>query len=337
MELIPTYLIIAELPRLVFSLVLVIAFVAVNGLMLVYMERKVAGHMQCRLGPMEVGPHGLLQTLVDGIKLMGKEIIHPRGVDIVLFRFAPILSLAPAIGVFAVIPFSDRLVARDLNVSLLVVFAYASLAVLSIVLAGWSSNNKYGLIGAMRSVSQQVAYEIPMLISVITIVLLSHTTQLTGIVHAQKSLPFVFYPMGLVAFLIFFISSIAETNRAPFDLVEGESELTAGFHTEYSGMGFGVFFLAEYANMVVGAALATILFLGGWNGPTFGIKGAMEGIFPGVLYFLIKVYFLIFVVMWIRWTYPRLRFDQLLNLSWKILLPFSLVNLVVTAVVTKLF
>ncbi len=336
MEQIPTSLIIAELPRLGLSLILAIAFVALNGLLLVYMERKVAADLQRRLGPMEVGPHGLLQTLVDGVKLMGKQIINPAGVDVPLFRLAPILSLAPAVAVFAVVPFSDKLVARDLNVGLLFIFAYASIGVLAIVLAGWSSNNKYGLIGAVRAVSQQVAYEIPMLISVLAVVLMSHTTQLTGIVHAQKGLPFIVYPWGLAGFLIFFICSLAETNRAPFDLVEGESELTAGFHTEYSGMGFGLFFLAEYANMVVGAALATILFLGGWNGPTFGVTGALSGIFPGVLYFLIKVYILIFVVMWIRWTYPRLRFDQLLNFSWKVLLPFSLVNLIITAVVTKL-
>lgn len=334
MEQITTSMLINELPRLILSLVLVIAFVALNALMLVYMERKVAGHMQKRLGPMVVGPHGLLQTLVDGIKLMGKQIISPEEVDLPLFRMAPILALVPAIAVFAVIPFSEKLVARDLNAGLLVVFAYASLSVLAILAAGWGSNNKYGLIGAVRSVAQQVAYEIPMLVSVLAVVLLSHTTQLTGIVNAQKGMWNIVYQP--VAFLIFFICSVAETNRAPFDLVEGESELTAGFHTEYSGMGFGVFFLAEYANMVVGAAIATVLFLGGWNGPTFGIGGALSGIFPGVLWFLIKVYILIFIVMWIRWTYPRVRFDQLLNFSWKVLLPFSLANLIITAVVTKL-
>lgn len=333
MEQIPTELILGELPRLVLSLVLAIAFVAVNGLMLVYMERKVAAHLQLRPGPMEVGPHGILQTLVDGVKLMGKQILNPRGVDVPLFRLAPILSLAPAAAVFVVIPFSDKLVARELDVSLLFVFAYASLSVLSIVMAGWGSNNKYGIIGAARAVSQQVAYEIPMLLSVLSIVLMSHTAQLTGIVHAQKGLWNIVYQP--VAFLIFFIASIAETNRAPFDLVEGESELTAGFHTEYSGMGFGLFFLAEYANMVVGASLVTILFLGGWSGPTFS-AGALTGIFPGVLWFLIKVYLLIFIVMWIRWTYPRVRFDQLLNFSWKVLIPFSLLNLIITAVVTKL-
>ncbi|MFH1075866.1 MAG: NADH-quinone oxidoreductase subunit NuoH [Pseudomonadota bacterium] len=331
MEQIPVSAFIYEFIRLLLSFVLVVGFVAVNGLMLVYMERKVAGRLQCRMGPMEVGPYGILQTIVDGIKLMSKQIITPEGADVPLFWLAPIMALAPAVAVFVVMPFSETLVALDINVGVLIVFAYASLGVLSILLAGWGSFNKYSLIGASRAVAQQVAYEIPMLISVISIILMSHTTQLTGIVHAQKGLWFIFYQP--VAFLIFFICSLAETNRAPFDLVEGESELTAGFHTEYSGMGFGLFFLGEYANMVVGASMATILFLGGWNGPTFGMAG---GIFPGVLYFLIKVYILIFIVMWIRWTYPRLRFDQLLNFNWKILMPFSLVNLIITALVTKL-
>ncbi|MCK5322677.1 MAG: NADH-quinone oxidoreductase subunit NuoH, partial [Desulfobulbaceae bacterium] len=304
-------------------------FIALNGMMLVYMERKVAGHMQRRLGPMEVGPHGILQTLVDGIKLIGKQYIPPYKIDRPLYLLAPVICFVPVVLAFITLPFSEKLQVRDLNVGLLVIFALGSMTVLSLFMAGWSSNNKYSLIGAFRSVSQSLAYEIPMLLSVLSIVLMTNTLSLREIVEAQSPIPhIVFQP---VAFLIFFICCVAETNRAPFDLPEAESELTAGFHTEYSGMGFALFFLAEYTNIVVVCATTTVLFLGGWKGIPLPFMQ-----YTGVVWFLIKLYLLVFVMMWFRWTYPRVRIDQLLNLSWKVLTPLALINLVVTAVVLKI-
>ncbi|MCK5544013.1 MAG: NADH-quinone oxidoreductase subunit NuoH [Desulfobulbaceae bacterium] len=317
------------LPRLALSILMVLGFIALNGMMLVYMERKVAGHMQRRLGPMEVGPHGILQTLVDGIKLIGKQYIPPYKIDRPLYLLAPVICFVPVVLAFITLPFSEKLQVRDLNVGLLVIFALGSMTVLSLFMAGWSSNNKYSLIGAFRSVSQSLAYEIPMLLSVLSIVLMTNTLSLREIVEAQSPIPhIVFQP---VAFLIFFICCVAETNRAPFDLPEAESELTAGFHTEYSGMGFALFFLAEYTNIVVVCATTTVLFLGGWKGIPLPFMQ-----YTGVVWFLIKLYLLVFVMMWFRWTYPRVRIDQLLNLSWKVLTPLALINLVVTAVVLKI-
>lgn len=285
--------------------------------------------MQRRLGPMEVGPHGILQTLVDGIKLIGKQYIPPYKIDRPLYLLAPVICFVPVVLAFITLPFSEKLQVRDLNVGLLVIFALGSMTVLSLFMAGWSSNNKYSLIGAFRSVSQSLAYEIPMLLSVLSIVLMTNTLSLREIVEAQSPIPhIVFQP---VAFLIFFICCVAETNRAPFDLPEAESELTAGFHTEYSGMGFALFFLAEYTNIVVVCATTTVLFLGGWKGIPLPFMQ-----YTGVVWFLIKLYLLVFVMMWFRWTYPRVRIDQLLNLSWKVLTPLALINLVVTAVVLKI-
>lgn len=320
---------ISELPRLGLSIVLVLGFVSLNGLMLVYMERKIAGHMQRRPGPMEVGPHGILQTIVDGIKLVSKQYIPPFRIDRPLYLLAPILCFVPAVLAYIPVPFSEKFQVRDINVGLLIIFALGSVTVLSLFMAGWGSNNKYSLIGAFRSVSQSLAYEIPMLLSVLSIVLMANTLSLREIVEAQSPIPYIIFQP--VAFLIFFICGVAETNRSPFDLPEAESELTAGFHTEYSGMGFGLFFLAEYANMVIVCTMATVLFLGGWRGIPLPF---ME--YTGVVWFLIKLYLLIFVMMWFRWTYPRVRIDQLLNLSWKLLTPLALINLIVTAVVLKL-
>ncbi len=321
-----------EILRIGVSIVLVLGFVVFNVLILVYVERKVAGHMQRRPGPMEVGPHGILQTLVDGLKLMGKQFLIPREADKPLYIFAPILAFAPAVAAFIVIPFSEKLQARDINVGLLLLVALASLNVLAILMAGWSSNNKYSLLGAARSVAQNVAYEVPMLLVLLSIILMTNSLRMGDIVKYQGTYPWqwniLYQPF---AFLIYFICSVAEANRNPFDLPEAESELTAGFHTEYSGMGFGLFFLGEYANMVVLCSIATVLFLGGWNGPT------LPGMpISGAIWFLIKLYPLLFVMMWFRWTFPRTRFDQLLNFSWKILVPFSILNLIVTAVVLKI-
>ncbi len=324
-----------EILRLLAFLAGLIIFAALNAAYLVWLERKVCGHIQRRIGPKEVGPFGLLQPLADGIKLMTKQVLVPPQVDPVLFRLAPALVLIPAIMSFVVIPFSANLVAREINIGLLLVFAFASVNVLGLLLGGWGSANKYAVISAARCVSQNVAYEIPMLITVITMVMITGTMNLNEIVLQQPDISqwyvfrFTASPLMPVAFLVFFICSLAETNRAPFDLGEAESELIAGFHTEYSGMGFGLFFMGEYANIVIGASLATVLFLGGWQSPVSFIPG-------GWWWFLAKVYFLIFTIMWIRWTYPRTTLWGLLNLSWKVLIPISLLNLLVTGGMLKL-
>ncbi|HQP51815.1 MAG TPA: NADH-quinone oxidoreductase subunit H, partial [Syntrophorhabdaceae bacterium] len=237
---------------------------------------------------------------------------------------APTLIFLPVLVSFVVIPFDAYLQVKDINVGILVILAFSSLSVLSILIAGWGSNNKYSLIGSIRSVAQNIAYEIPLLLSLLPIIIIAQSFSLRDIVEAQKGLWFVVYQP--FAFLIFFTASVAETNRTPFDLPEAESELVAGFHTEYSGMRFALFFLAEYTNIFIVSAIATTFFLGGYNGP----------ILPGIIWFFIKTYFLVFVILWMRWTFPRVRFDQLLNLSWKILIPVALVNLIVTGGILKL-
>jgi NADH-quinone oxidoreductase subunit H len=305
------------------GLLIIAAIVPLNVAFLVLVERKVAGHIQLRPGPMEVGPHGILQTLIDAVKLLGKEMVTPQSTDKLIFFLAPIIVVAPAFVGFVPIPFSPMMQVKDVNVGILLIFAFSSISVISILMAGWSSNNKYSLIGAVRSVAQNVAYEIPLLLATMSVIIMTNTFKMGEIVQAQSSVWFIFYQP--IAAIIFFIATTAETNRAPFDLVEAESELVSGFHTEYTGMRFSLFFLAEYTNMVIAAAMFTVLFLGGWHGP----------LFPGMIWFLIKTYFLIFVVMWARWTYPRIRFDQLMNFAWKVLIPFSLVNLLLTAIVLK--
>ncbi|MCK5226972.1 MAG: NADH-quinone oxidoreductase subunit NuoH [Desulfobulbaceae bacterium] len=320
---------------LLVSLVAVIAFAALNAAYLVWVERKGAGHIQRRIGPKEVGPFGLLQPLADGAKLMSKQLLVPKGVDPVLFKVAPILVLVPAIMSFVTIPFSETLVGRDINLGLLMIFAFASVNVLGILIGGWGSRNKYAVISAVRAVSQNIAYEVPMLVIVLSIVMVSHTLNLNEIVRQQAGFFWHWNIFRLdlsllmpVSFLVFFVCMLAETNRAPFDMAEAESELIAGAFTEYSGMGFGVFFMGEYANIVIGCALAVILFLGGWQCP-FGVAS-------GWWWFLIKLYALIWSVVWIRWTYPRTQFYGLLNLSWKILIPIAFVNLILTSAQMKL-
>ena len=318
----------AEWLRLIVGLVIVLGFSQLNALFLVWLERKVAGHIQLRLGPMEVGPHGLLQTIIDGIKLVGKELITPRAADWKLFALAPILVFMPVLVAFLVLPFDKNLIIRDMNVGILLIFAFSTFSVLAILAGGWASNNKYALLGAIRSVAQNIAYEIPLLLAVMSVVLMTQSFRFSEIVGAQGRFWFVF--LQPVAAIIFLICATAETNRAPFDIPEAESELIAGFHTEYSGMRFGLFFLAEYTNMFIVSAVATSLFFGGWHGPL----GYQFGI-PGIVWFLAKTYVLIFVIMWVRWTFPRVRFDQLMNFSWKVMIPLSLANLVVTAAVLK--
>ncbi len=313
-----------DLGRMLAGLIGVIALVSVNALFLIWMERKVAAHMQLRPGPMEVGWHGAIQTIADALKLMGKELITPAEVDRSVYLLAPIVVFLPVLLSFLVIPFSQTLVIRDMNVGVLLILAFAALTVLAILMAGWASNNKYAVFGSIRSVAQNVAYEIPLLITVMSPILMVGSYRLTDIVAAQEK--FWFIVSQPLAFILYITCATAETNRAPFDLPEAESELVAGFHTEYSGMRFGLFFLAEYTNMFIVAALATIFFLGGWRGP----------VLPGWVWFLLKVYAIIFLIMWFRWTFPRVRFDQLITFAWKILIPLAFANLLLTALVMKL-
>lgn len=315
--------------RLIAGLVLVLAFSQLNALFLVWLERKVAGHIQLRPGPMEVGPHGLLQTIMDGIKLVGKELILPLKADRKLFFIAPVLVFMPVLVGFLVLPFGPNLIIHDMNVGVLLIFAFSTFTVLAILAGGWASNNKYALLGAIRAVAQNVAYEIPLLLAVMSVVIMVNSLSFSEIVNAQHRVWFIF--LQPIAGIIYLISATAETNRAPFDIPEAESELVAGFHTEYSGMGFGLFFLAEYTNMFIVSAVATSLFFGGWQGP-FGISFHI----PGIFWFLFKTYVLIFVIMWVRWTFPRVRFDQLMNFSWKVMIPISLANLLVTALLVKI-
>jgi len=330
-----TNILTAEPFRLVFALVAIMAFVGLNAAYLVWVERKGAARFQRRPGPNEVGPAGLLQPIADAVKLLSKQLIVPAGVDRTLFRLAPLAVMAPALAGLAVIPFGETLAARNINLGLLMIFAFGSINVMALMVGGWSSRNKYAIISAARVVSQNVAYEIPMLLVVITMIMVTGTMNLSEIVTQQAGgfwhwnlFKVWVNPLMPVTFLIFFICMLAETNRAPFDMAEAESELVAGAYTEYSGMGFGVFFMAEYANILLGCSLATVLFLGGWQSPI--------GILPGVFWFLVKMYFLVFTVVWIRWTFPRTQFYGLLNLSWKILIPVSLVTLVLSSAMMKL-
>jgi NADH-quinone oxidoreductase subunit H len=314
----------SEGARMIVGLIGVIALVSVNALFLIWMERKVSAHMQLRPGPMEVGYHGAIQTVADAIKLMGKELITPEEVDKPIYWLAPIVIFLPVLLSFLVIPFSSTWIIKDLNVGIVLILGFSTLAVLAILMAGWSSNNKYAVFGAIRSVAQNVAYEIPLLVTVMSIILMVGSFKLSDIVAAQSRTWFV--AVQPLAFILYIICATAETNRAPFDIPEAESELVAGFHTEYTGMRFALFFLAEYTNMFIVSAVATVLFLGGWHGP----------ILPGVIWFLLKVYAVIFVLMWFRWTFPRVRFDQLVTFAWKILIPLAFVNLLITAFVLKL-
>ncbi len=322
--------------RLLLSLVAIMAFVGVNAMYLVLAERKGAGRFQRRPGPNEAGYGGWLQPVADVAKLLSKQLLVPPGTDTILFRLAPLIVLAPAMMCLAVVPFSATLVARDVNFGLLMVFSFGSINVLAIMLSGWSSRNKYAIISAARVVSQNVAYEIPMLLVAITLLMMTGTMNLNEIVRQQAGgfwhwnlFKVWVNPLMPVTFVIFFICMLAETNRAPFDMAEAESELVAGAFTEYAGMGFGVFFMAEYANIVLGCSLATVLFLGGWQSPI--------GLFPGVVWFLLKMYALVFTVIWVRWTFPRTQFYGLLNLSWKILIPISLFTLLLSSAMLKLF
>ena len=311
-----------------------LALFAVAGLYLVLLERKVAAWFQLRLGPNRVGPGGIFQTMADALKLVSKELTSTDRVDKFLYNLAPyfvIVSSLIAIGVF---PFSKQFQAFDINIGLFFLISVSSIGVIGILLGGWASNNKFALIGAMRSGLQTISYELSVGMSILTMVLLTGTLQLSEIIEVQRTGGWLIlqgHIPAAIAFMIFMIAGTAETNRAPFDLVEAESELGAGFHTEYSGMKFAYFFLAEFINMFIIASIAVVLFFGGWLSP-FGITDEIVW-FPESLWFLIKVLIIIFLMMWFRWTFPRLRVDQLLTLEWKYLLPINLVNIVIMAIV----
>ncbi|KRT70308.1 MAG: NADH-quinone oxidoreductase subunit H, NADH dehydrogenase I, chain H, NDH-1, chain H [candidate division NC10 bacterium CSP1-5] len=316
----------------VLKIALVMGLVLLAVAYLTWLERKVIGDIQVRYGPSRVGRFGLLQPIADGIKLMFKEDIVPANADRLIFCLAPAISIIPALIVFAVIPFGPSFVITDVNVGLLYVFAVTSLGVYGIVLAGWASNSKYALLGGLRSSAQMVSYELSLGLSVVGVVMMAGSLSLVDIVEAQKGSWYGILPRWNVipqflGFVIFLVSSNAELNRAPFDLPEAETELVAGFHTEYSSMKFALFFMAEYANMIGASAMATTLFLGGWQGP----------LLPPVFWFVLKVFCFLFLFMWLRATVPRFRYDQLMGFGWKVLLPLALVNVMFTAAALLMF
>lgn len=318
--------------------VLAIALFAVLGLVLVIMERKVAAWIQIRLGPNRVGPLGLLQSTADTVKLIMKEGLTPDGADKFLFNLAPFIVMMVAMLVLAPIGFAKGFHIWDINIGVLYVSAISSVSVIGILMAGWASNNKYSLLGAMRSGAQMVSYELSVGLSILSIIVLTGSLSLNDIVLSQQNGWWLFkaHIPAIVSFVIFIIAVTAETNRAPFDLSEAESELTAGFHTEYSGMKFALFFLAEYINIFIVCAIGATLFLGGWMPFHIGHWDTFNHIMdyiPSFFWFFGKTFFLIFLIMWFRWTFPRLRVDQLLNLEWKYLLPISMVNLVLMTLV----
>jgi len=322
-----------DLAVMAFAAAAVLGVLLLAALFLVWWERKISAHIQDRLGPMRTGPHGLLQTLIDALKLIQKEDIVPASADKKIYFWAPVLAFVAAYMAYIVIPFGKGLIARDLNVGILYIIAITTFTVISLLMAGWGSNNKYALLGGMRSAAQVISYEVPLTISVLGAVMLAGTMSMNGIVEAQGPYFWKWYWLPqILGFGIYFIAATAEVNRTPFDLPEAEQELVAGFNVEYSGMKFAMFFLAEFVNMFTVSAIATTLFLGGWQPPIPGLV-----FIPSWVWFLGKTLFLVFILMWFRWTYPRLRVDQLMGFAWKFLLPLSFVNLFLTGLGVYLF
>jgi NADH-quinone oxidoreductase subunit H len=300
--------------------IIVLGFIAASAMFLIWWERKVSAHIQSRYGPMRVGWHGVLQSVADAVKLLLKENIIPAEADKLVWWLAPFIAIVPPVMAFVVLPFGKNLIVKDLNVGVLYLMALSSVSVIGIFMAGWGSNNKYSLIGGMRSAAQIISYELPLIISMIIVAMQAGSLSMQKIVLAQAGCWNILHPNMAMAFIVYIIAATAEINRVPFDIPEAESELVAGFHTEYSGMKFAMFFIGEYTNLFIISAIAATLFFGGWQGP----------ILPGVVWFLIKSYGIVFVLMWVRWTFPRLRVDQLMGFAWKILTPISFVNLAIT-------
>lgn len=323
---VPDWLVAAVLTSIGIGMVL--GVISIMVMIQIWAERKVIARVQDRYGPNRVGPYGLLQSVADAIKLLLKEDIVPWGAEKVVFTLAPLLVLVPSLLIYAVLPFGPGLEVTNLDIGLLAYLALSAVPTIGIIMAGWASNNKYSLLGGMRAAAQLISYEIPLTLAVLPAVMFAGTLSLSGIVQAQSPLPFILWiPVGPIAFLLYIIAGLAEVNRSPFDLPEAESEIIAGFHTEYSGMRFALFFLAEYANAFTVSAIAATLFLGGWKGP----------ILPPWIWFFIKVWAVFFIMLWVRATLPRLRYDQLMRFAWKGLLPLSLANLVVAAFMAAIF
>ena len=317
-----TIIIVAKIVAIMVPLMLTVAYYTLA-------ERKVIGFMQVRIGPNRVGPRGLLQPIADALKLMFKEIILPTNANRFLFIIAPVLSITPALAAWAVIPFNETWVLADIDASLLYILALTSFGVYGVIIAGWASNSKYALLGAMRSAAQMVSYEIAMGFALVGVLIAGGSLNLGDIVQAQSGSVLHWFWLPLFPLLmVYFISGIAETNRAPFDVAEGESEIVAGFHVEYSGMTFAVFFLAEYANMILIAALTSVMFFGGWLSPFQGIPLLGE---PSLFWFLLKTAFFMFCFLWFRATFPRYRYDQIMRLGWKVFIPITIVWLLVVA------
>ena len=318
---------------------LIIVGYALLAIVLIFMERKVCAYFQCRLGPMRVGPWGLLQVFADVLKMLIKEIFTVDKADKLLYFLAPFLVIIASIGTFSFLPWNNGAVVLDFNIGIFLLTAISSIGVLGIFLAGWGSNNKYSVISAMRGAVQMISYEMSLGLCLITAVILTGTMQISGIVDYQTGpwnwLIFKGHVPAIIAFITFLIAGNAEANRGPFDLAEAESELTAGYHTEYSGMGFGFYYLAEYLNLFVVSGIASTVFLGGWAPINIGIEAfdSLMNYIPGIVWFLGKTFVVVWLLMWIRWTFPRLRIDQILKLEWKYLMPLALFNLVLMTVV----
>ena len=311
---------------------------ALLAIVLIFMERKVCAYFQCRLGPMRVGPWGLLQVFADVLKMLIKEIFFVDKADKLLYALAPILVIVGSVGAFAFLPWNKGAVILDFNVGIFLYTAVSAIGVVGIFLAGWSSNNKYGVVSAMRGAVQMISYEMSLGLCLITACILTGTMQVNGIVEAQTGpfgwLIFQGHIPALIAFIIFLIAGNAEANRGPFDLAEAESELTAGYHTEYSGMGFGFYYLAEFLNLFIVSGMAALIFLGGWCPIHIGVEAvdSVMDYIPGIVWFLGKAFAIVWLLMWVKWTFPRLRIDQILKLEWKYLMPIALFNLVLMTV-----
>ncbi|TVP80112.1 NADH-quinone oxidoreductase subunit NuoH [Thioalkalivibrio sp.] len=327
--------------QILFKITLIVVPLMLAVAYTTYAERKVIGYIQVRIGPNRVGPRGWLQPIADAVKLLTKEVIVPTNANRFLFLSAPVLAIAPALAAWAVIPFDDGMVLADINAGLLYLLALTSLGVYGIIIAGWASNSKYALLGAMRSAAQIVSYEIAMGFALVGVIMAAGSLNVGQIVMAQEGSIYHWFLLPLFPlFMVYFISGVAETNRAPFDVAEGESEIVAGFHVEYSGMAFAVFFLAEYANMILISALAALLFFGGWLSPFQGIVPESVFAWPligwfldsGIHWFLLKTAFFLFLFLWFRATFPRYRYDQIMRLGWKVLIPVTIVWLFVLGV-----